>query len=94
LTPDNIAWLLKSNKPWTHWRTFIDELVVLGNDPELQAARTKMLVHPQGQTLIREGAWPGTNFQRHKDAGHPLCKLTILADFGLRAVDPGMAEII
>jgi len=42
--------------------------------------------------LIAEVAdWPGYALKRHNDARHPLYSLSTLADFGVRADDPGMA---
>jgi hypothetical protein len=58
----------------------------------VQAARVEMLAHPQVQGLIAEVAtWPGYALKRHNDAGHPIYKFSTLADFGLRADDPGLA---
>jgi hypothetical protein len=88
----NIQWLLNSNEPWTRYRTLVDLLDRAGDDPEVQAARTAMLDHPQVQALVTEAAaWPGYALKRHNDAKHPLYKFSTLADFGLRASDPGMA---
>ena len=54
-----------------------------------------MLVHPQVQALVAEAAaWPGGALTRHNDASHPLYRLSTLADFGLRADDPGMPAVV
>jgi hypothetical protein len=51
-----------------------------------------MLAHPQVQALIAEAAtWPGYALKRHNDAKHPIYKFSTLADFGVRADDPGVA---
>jgi len=51
-----------------------------------------MLAHPKVQELIAEAAaWPGHALKRHNDASHAIYKLSTLADFGVRAEDPGLA---
>ena len=89
---DLIHWLLESNEPWTHYRTLLDLLDRPEDDPEVRAARAEMLAHPQVQALITEATtWPGYALKRHNDAGHPIYKFSTLADFGVRADDPGVA---
>jgi hypothetical protein len=86
-------WLLASNEPWTRYRTLLDLLDRPENDPEVQAARAEMLAHPGVQDLVaRAATWGEKPLKRHNDAGHPLYALSTLADFGLRAGDPGLAE--
>jgi hypothetical protein len=90
MTTDLTQWLLESDEPWTHYRTLLDLLDRLEDDPQVQAARAEMLAHPQVQGLIAEAAtWPGYALKRHNDAKHPIYKFSTLADFGLRADDPG-----
>jgi hypothetical protein len=85
-------WLLESDEPWTRYRTLLDLLDRPEDDPEVQAARAEMLAHPQVQEMIAEVAtWPGYALKRHNDAKHPLYKFSTLADFGVRADDPGPA---
>jgi hypothetical protein len=92
MTTDLMQWLLESDEPWTRYRTLIDLLDRPEDDPEVQAARAEMLAHPQVQALIAEAAtWPGYALKRHNDAGHPIYKFSTLADFGVRADDPGLA---
>jgi hypothetical protein len=92
MTTDLTQWLLESDEPWTRYRALLDLLDRPENDPEVQAARAEMLAHPQVQALIAEAAaWPGYPLKRHNDAGHPIYKFSTLADFGLRADDPGPA---
>ena len=92
---DPIQWLLKSDEPWTRYRTLVDLLDRPEDDPEVRAARAEMLAHPQVQALIAEAAtWPGRPLKRHNDASHPIYKFSTLADFGVRADDPGMGEIV
>ena len=90
-----IEWLLDSEEPWTRYRTLVDLLDRPEEEAELQAARAKMLAHPQVQGLIdKAAAWPGYALKRHNDAKHPLYALSTLADFGLRASDPRMAPVV
>ncbi len=91
MTTDLTQWLLESDEPWTRYRTLVDLLDRPEDDPEVQAARAEMLAHPQVQALMAEAAtWPGYPLKRHNDAKHPLYKFSTLADFGVRADDPGM----
>jgi hypothetical protein len=92
MTTDVIERLMESDEPWTRYRTMVDLLDRAEDDREVQAARAEMLNHPQVQGLIAEAAaWPGYALKRHNDAKHPIYKFSTLADFGLRADDPGMA---
>ena len=92
---DPIQWLLESDEPWTRYRTLVDLLDRPEDDTEVQAVRAEMLAHPQVQALIAEATtWPGYALQRHNDASHPIYKLSTLADFGVRADDPGMSAAI
>jgi hypothetical protein len=95
VTSELIQWLLESNEPWTRHRTLVDLLDRPEDDVEVQAARAEMVAHPQVQALIEQAAtWPGYALKRHNDAKHPLYALSTLADFGVRASDPGMAAAI
>ncbi len=86
-----IQWLLEAGEPWTRYRTLVDLLGRPEDDPDVRAARAALLVHPQVQGLIAAAAaWPGGPFKRHNDAGHAIYKLSTLADFGVRADDPGL----
>jgi len=88
-------WLLDSDEPWTRYRTWVDLLGRPESDAEVQAAHHDMLAHPLVQSLIAGAAsWPGGAIKRHNDASHAIHKLTTLADFGLRADDPGMPAIV
>ncbi len=90
-----ISWLLSEGAPWVRYRTLVDLLDRSQDDPEVIATRQAMLEHPAVQALIAEAAtWPGYPLKRHNDAKHPLHKLAVLADFGLRAEDPGMDKAI
>ncbi len=92
---DLIRWLLESDEPWTRYRTLVDLLDQPEADNEVEAARAAMLAHPQVQTRVAEAAgWPGYALKRHNDARHAIYRLSTLADFGVRAGDPGMAPVI
>ena len=93
---DVVQWLLESDEPWTCYRTLVDLLNRRDADAEVEAARVEMLAHPQVLGLIAEVAeWPGpAPLRRHNDAGHPMHKLSVLAEFGVRADDPGVDKAI
>jgi len=90
----NFGWLLEG-EPWVKYRTYIDLLHQPESDPQVAEARRTILAHPKVQNLITELAeWPGAVLNNHKNAGHPIHRLTFLADVGLTANDPGMGDII
>ncbi|MCW4029186.1 MAG: hypothetical protein NWE92_06015 [Candidatus Bathyarchaeota archaeon] len=87
-------WLL-AGEPWVEYRTRLDLLNQKETDPEVAAAKTKMVGHPKIVALVAElQDWPGTVISSHKSAGQPFHKLAFLADLGLNQNDPGVAEII
>jgi len=89
---DVLQWLSETHdEPWTRYRTLVDLLDQPEDNAEVQAARAAMVAHPRVQSMVAEaGAWPGYALKRHNDANHLLYKLSTLADFGLRAGDPGI----
>lgn len=89
-----IDWLLDSCEPWTRYRTRLDLLGQPESDPLVQAERQNMIADSRVQTVIAEAAWPGYALRRHNDAYHPLHKLGLLADFGLRRGDPGIDDLL
>lgn len=90
-----IRWLLGSGEPWTRYRALVDLLGCAEDAPDVQSARAEMLAHPSVRAMIAEAAaWPGYPLQRHNDAAHPIHKLSTLADFGVRASDPGMGAAV
>jgi len=92
---DTVQWLLESDEPWTRYRTLIDLLERPDDDPDVQAARSEMVNHPLVRGLIDDAAsWPGYALKRHNDAKHPIHTLAVLAEFGLRADDPGMPAVV
>ena len=95
MTTDVTRWLLESDEPWTRYRTLVDLLDKPEDDPEVREARAGMLAHAQVQGLIdRAAAWPDGPLKRHNDASHTIYKFSTLADFGVRADDPGIAAAI
>jgi hypothetical protein len=91
MTSEPIQWLLESDEPWTRYRTLVDLLDRPEDDAEVQVARAEMVAHGRVQALIGEAAaWPGYALKRHNDAKHPIYALSTLADFGVRAGDPGV----
>jgi hypothetical protein len=95
MTTEQIQWLLESKEPWTRYRTLVDLLDRPDDDGEVQAARQEMLSHPQVQHLIAITAdRPTLALKRHNDASHPIYALSTLADFGIRAKDPGITESV
>ena len=91
---DVTEWLLEGPL-WVQYRTRLDLLGQFEDDPEVCSARQAMLAHPQISGLLGELAeWPGPVHKNHKAAGHPLHKLTFMADLGLRVNDPGMDQIV
>ena len=88
-------WLLSTDEPWTQYRTLVDLLDLPEDNPDVQAARSEMIAHPQVQSLVKTAvSWPGYALKNHKDAKHPLYALSTLADFGLRYDDPGIDEAL
>ena len=95
MTDQQIGWLLDSQEPWTRYRALVDLLALPESDREVRSARQALLAHPQVQELVEYAStWPGYPLKRHNDAKHPLYAISTLADFGLKAADPGIDEIV
>jgi hypothetical protein len=89
-----IDWLLASDEPWTRYRTRLDLLGEPLDSPAVLADRREMLTHPMVLDLIEAMKhWGERPFTRHNDAGYPIYKLALLAEFGLQAGDPGIDDI-
>lgn len=89
-----IEWLLEG-EPWIQYRTRLDLMGESNDEPLVIAARASMLADPKVMSLQQDlSGWPGNVISSHKSAGQPFHKLTFIADLGLKAEDPGMAEII
>ena len=92
---ETISWLLAADEPWTRYRTLVDLLDRPEDDAETGAARAAMLAHPRVQGLMQAASnWGEIPFKRHRDASFHIYALSVLADFGVRADDPGMGPII
>lgn len=92
---DIVQWLLDSPEPWTRYRALVDLLDQPADGPTVLATRAEMLAHPQVQALMAAAtSWGDTALKRHNDASHPLYAFSTLADFGVRADDPGMAVAV
>lgn len=90
-----IDWLLDSNEPWTRYRTLVDLLELPEDHPDVRSSRQDMIEHPQVKSLVTSASsWPGYPLKRHNDAKHPIYAFSTLADFGLRAGDPGLDTAI
>ena len=73
----------------------VDLLNQPDDNPDVQSAREEMINHPQMLALIESANdWPGYPLKRHNDARHPIYKFSTLADFGVKAYDPGMETAI
>jgi len=89
-----IDWLLEG-EPWIEYRARRDLLGQSEKDPQVKSARESMLTKTQVKDLVVElSGWPGTVLSNHKSAGHPIHKLTFLADLGLVANDSGVEKIV
>ena len=87
-------WLLEG-QPWVQYRTRLDLLGQPEDAPQVFAARQAMMAHPQIQGLLAELAeWPWPILRNHKDASHPVHKLTFIADLGFKVGDPGIDQIV
>lgn len=90
-----IDWLLESDEPWTNYRAKRDLLDIPESEPQVQANRAEMLVHPQVQELINKAlTWGEQPIRRHNDASHPIYAFSTLADFGLTCNDPPLQPAI
>lgn len=92
---ETIRWLLEEGEPWVRYRVLTDLLGENEASPEVRGAREKMLASPKVRALVAEcSEWPGAAITHHNDAKLLIHKLSVLADFGLTAEDPGIGSII
>lgn len=86
---------LTSGQPWVEYRSRVDLYNEEEGSPAVQAARERLVDHPQVQAILGElASWPGAALKSHKSAGHLLHKLTFIADLGLSQGDPTVAKVI
>jgi hypothetical protein len=89
------SYLLSAEQPWVRYNTLLNLEKLEASNTRVLKIKAEMLENTKIQRLIEEcKAWPGQPLRRHNDAGHPIHKLAILADFGLVIGDPGLNEII
>lgn len=87
-------WLLQG-EPWVEYRTRVDLLEQPEDDPQVRAARRKMVADPKIKALLAElTGWPGTVLNSHRSASQPFHKLSFLADLGLNVSDPPVKKIV
>ncbi len=87
-------WLLQG-EAWIEYRTRVDLLEQTEANPQVSAARKKMLADPKIQSLLAELAdWPGVVLNSHKSASQPFHKLEFIADLGLNVNDPPVKKIM
>jgi hypothetical protein len=89
-----IEWLLQG-EPWIEYRTRVDLLNQKEADPQVIAARRKMLADPKIKTLLAElTEWPGEVLSSHRSASQPFHKLSFIADLGFNVNDPPVKKIV
>ncbi len=90
----DFAWLLES-PAWVEYNTRVNLLYQTEVMYEVKAARRSMLEHALIKQIINDvNIWPWQVLNNHKNAGHPIHKLTFLADIGINICDPGMESVI
>jgi hypothetical protein len=88
-----VEWLLEG-PGWIEYRTRLDLLGQSRDDDAAQAARDRMLADAQVQGLLTElSDWPWEVIRNHKSAGHPLHKLSFIAELGLTVEVPQVKRI-
>jgi hypothetical protein len=86
-------WLL-SGEPYVEYNTRVNLLGQKATVPEVIIAKRKMFEDPKIQLLLEElRNWPGPILNSHKSAGHPLHKLSFIADIGLTKEYPTVAIV-
>lgn len=86
---------LKDASPWVEYRTRLDLLQETPSSSEVKNSKQAMCSDPDLQGLLQELIqWPGEVMNNHKAAGHPLHKLTFIAEVGFQVGDPKIAEVV
>ncbi|MEW6030413.1 MAG: hypothetical protein ACOYZ8_08045 [Chloroflexota bacterium] len=89
-----IEWLLQG-EPWIEYRARVDLLGQVETDPQVRAARKKMLADPRIKALLAElSDWPGEVLNSHRSASQPFHKLEFIADLGLNINDAPVKKIV
>jgi len=82
--------LLGSPSPWVRYQA---RAALLGEPGTTE--RRELLAHPVVRQLLKEAqSWPGNSQGDHRSAKDLLNKLSLLADFGLCASDPGVRRFV
>ena len=93
LVPSTIEWLLQ-DEPWVVYNTRLDLLHQTPENDEVRHARSEMVTHPKVKLLLEEvKELPAVVLNSHKSAGHPIHKMSFLAEIGLNRTDEGVACI-
>ncbi len=86
-------WLL-GGEPYIEYNTRVYLLGQKTTEPEVVAAMKKTVADPKIQLLLEElKNWPGQILNSHKNAGHPLHKLSFIADMGLTKEYPAVSMV-
>ena len=88
---DPTPYLQTCSEPWVLYNTYLNLTEERDNAETFRPALRK---NPYILDLVDEsGLWPGKPLLRHNDATHPIHKIALLADFGLKLDDPGIEYI-
>jgi len=91
---DAVQWLLKG-EPFVEYRTRVDLLCQLENEPEVIYAKQRMVEDQKIQLLLQElKDWPGKVLNSHKSASQPFHKLSFVADLGLTKNDLSVDMVV
>ncbi|MFZ5857768.1 MAG: hypothetical protein ACOYZ6_13125 [Chloroflexota bacterium] len=94
MNAQTIEWLLQG-EPWVEYRTRVDLLGQSETDPQVCAARKKMLTDSKIQSLMKElQDWPGEVLSSHRSASQPFHKLEFIADLGFNINDAPIKKIV
>lgn len=87
--------LLNAEEPWTRYNTLKELMRREPADPELLSARKEMLNHPLVRELQEKASdWFSGSATRHNDPKLSHYYLSVLAEIGVKADDPGMEELL
>jgi hypothetical protein len=90
---DLLNWLLEGD-PWVKYRTMLDILELPENDQSVLESKERILTDPRIINIFNQlYDWPSTPLNSHKSAGHPIHKLSFLADIGLTIEDEPIKRI-
>ncbi|MGD6806902.1 MAG: hypothetical protein ACQCN4_08080 [Candidatus Bathyarchaeia archaeon] len=91
---DLVGWLLGGD-PYVEYRTRLDLLEQKETEPEVVAAKNRMVEDPKIQQILQElENWPGAVLNSHKSASQSFHKLSFIADLGFTKEDPHISAIV